>query len=149
AYLASLTGDAATTREHWAAARELATRLGTSDQVHYGLIFGPANNIRHEVGGNVALGDGAAALAAAEGFAPPRNMSRSGRGIFSLHVARAHLLLGNRDGSLQALQEARRIAPQQTRLHPMVRETVAVLISLHRRANPELTGYATWLGLIT
>ncbi|MGQ0774928.1 MAG: hypothetical protein ACT4NY_11020 [Pseudonocardiales bacterium] len=50
---------------------------------------------------------------------------------------------------LQALQQARRIAPQQTRLNPMVRDITAVLVSLHRRANPELTSYTTWLGLTT
>lgn len=31
----------------------------------------------------------------------------------------------------------------------MVRETTAVLISLHRRANPDLVSYAGWLGLVS
>ncbi|MGQ0773903.1 MAG: helix-turn-helix domain-containing protein [Pseudonocardiales bacterium] len=148
AYLASLTGDAATTREHWAAARELAARLGTSDQVHYGLTFGPANNIRHEVTAHVQLGDGTAALTAAEGWAPPRDMPRTSRSQHYLDLARGHLLHGDRHGCLRALQQARRIAPQRTRLDRMVRDTTT-LISLHRRANPELTSYATWLGLTT
>lgn len=145
--LASRAGDAEATRDHLAAARELHTRLGTPDQVHYGLTFGPANTTTHEVAAHVELGDGAAALVAAEGWTPPRSMPRTRRGHHYLDLARARLLHGDRDGSLRALQEARRIAPQQTRLHPLVRETAAVLVSLHRRANPELTNYATWLGL--
>lgn len=145
--LASRAGDADTTREHLTAARELASRLGTADQVHYGLTFGPANTTTHEVAAHVELGDGAAALAAAEGWTPPRNMPRTRRGHHYLDLARACLVHGDRDASLRALQQARQIAPQQTRLHPMVRETTAVLVSLHRRANPDLTSYATWLGL--
>ncbi|MGQ0776797.1 MAG: helix-turn-helix domain-containing protein, partial [Pseudonocardiales bacterium] len=146
--LASRAGDAQATQEHLAAAQELTTRLGTDDQVHYGLTFGPANVITHQVAAHVELGDGAAALTAAGGWSPPRDMPRTRCGHHYLDVARAHLLHGDRDGSLRALQEARRIAPQQTRLHPMVRDTTAVLVSLHRRANPDLTGYANWLGLV-
>ncbi|MGH3929812.1 MAG: helix-turn-helix domain-containing protein [Pseudonocardiaceae bacterium] len=146
--LASRVGDAAGVRDHLAAARELTTRLGTGDQVHYGLTFGPANTVTHEVTAHVHLGDGTAALTAAEGWSPPRDMPRTRRSHHYLDVARARLLHGDRDGCLRALQHARRIAPQHTRLQPMVRETIAVLIGLHRRANPELTSYATWLGLV-
>ncbi|MGH3929036.1 MAG: helix-turn-helix domain-containing protein [Pseudonocardiaceae bacterium] len=146
--LASRAGDARATREHLFAARELTARLGTADQLHYGLTFGPANVTTHEVAAHVELGDGAAALVAAEGWSPPRDMPRTRRGHHYLDLARACLIHGDRDGSLRALQQARQIAPQQTRLHPMVRDTAAVLVSLHRRANPELTSYANWLGLV-
>jgi transcriptional regulator with XRE-family HTH domain len=145
--LASRAGDTEATHEHLTAAREMATRLGTTDQVHYGLTFGPANTTTHEVAAHVELGDSSAALTAAEGWTPPRNMARTRRGHHYLDLARAYLVHGDRGGSLRALQQARHIAPQQTRLHPMVRETTAVLVSLHRRSNPDLTNYATWLGL--
>jgi len=148
AYLAARTGDTATTREHLAAAQELTTRLGTGDQVHYGLAFGPAKTVGFQVLAHVELGDGAAALTAAELLTPPNNLTRIDQGFHHINVARAQLMHGDRNGALQALQQARRIAPQQTRLHPIVREITTVLISLHRRANPELTGYASWLGLV-
>lgn len=144
--LASRAGDTATTRDHLAAARELAARLG-DDQVHYGLTFGPANTTTHEVAAQVELGNGAAALAAANSWSPPRTMPRTRRGHHYIDLARAHLIHGDRAASLAALQHAQRITPQQTRLHPMVRETIAVLISLHRRSNPDLTRYARWIGL--
>ncbi|MGH3913918.1 MAG: helix-turn-helix domain-containing protein [Pseudonocardiaceae bacterium] len=147
--LASRAGDSQATREHLIAARELTARLGTGDQLHYGLTFGPANVTTHEVAANVELGDGAAALVAAEGWSPPSDMPRTRCGHHYLDLARACLIHGDRDGSLRALQQARQIAPQQTRLHPMVRDTAAVLVSLHRRANPELTSFANWLGLVS
>lgn len=49
-------------------------------------------------------------------------------------------------GSLRALQEARRIAPQQTRHYPMVRETV-LAIAAARRGREELSLFASWLGV--
>ncbi|ASO20864.1 transcriptional regulator with XRE-family HTH domain [Actinoalloteichus hoggarensis] len=144
--LASRAGDADTARSHLAAARDLAKDLNT-DHVHYGLTFGPANITTHEVAAHVELGDGAAALTAATGWAPPRTMPRTRRGHHHLDLARAHLILGDRHSCLNALQHAKHIAPQQTRLHPMVRETTSVLISLYRRSHPELSHYADWLGL--
>ena len=145
--LASRAGDADLAGEHLAAARELAGRMRTGDQVHYGLTFGPANTTSHEVAAHVELGDGAAAIAAAGHWQPSRQMPRTRRGHHHIDLARARLIHGDRDGALAELQHARRIAPQQTRFHPMVRETTAVLVSLHRRSNPDLASYAGWLGL--
>ncbi len=145
--LASRAGDLDTTRAHIAEARNLAARLGSSDQVHYGLTFGPANLATHETAAFVELGDAAAALRAAEKWRPPRSMPRTRKGHHFIGVARAHLRRGDREAALAALQQARRGAPQQTRLHPMVRDAVAVLVNLHHRSNPELTNYAGWVGI--
>ncbi|CAM3008857.1 helix-turn-helix domain-containing protein [Saccharomonospora xinjiangensis] len=145
--LASRAGDAHTTRAHLAEARELATRLGGPDQVHYGLTFGAANVTAHETAAHIELGDATAALKAADHWRPSPTMPRTRRGHHHISLARAHLLHGDRHAALTALQRARRIAPQQTRLHPMVRDTTAVLVSLHRRSTPELSDYAGWLGL--
>ncbi|WP_410570414.1 helix-turn-helix domain-containing protein [Amycolatopsis sp. cmx-4-61] len=145
--LASRAGDADLAREHLAAARELAGRLPGADQVRYGLTFGHANTATHEVAAHVELGDGAAAIAAAQHWRPSRHMPRTRRGHHHIDLARARLIHGDRSGALAELKQAKRIAPQQTRHHPMVRETTAVLVSLHRRSNPDLVSYADWLGL--
>lgn len=147
--LASRAGDAQLADAHLSAARELADRLGTGDQVSYGLTFGPANTTTHEVAAHVELGDGAAAITAAAQWRPSRATPKTRRGHHHIDLARARLLHGDRDGALTELQHAKRVAPQQTRFHPMVRETTAVLISLHRRANPDLVSYAGWLGLVS
>ncbi|PWW62515.1 transcriptional regulator with XRE-family HTH domain [Actinokineospora spheciospongiae] len=146
ATLASRAGDGAATRSHLQAAGDLATRIG-QDQVHWGLTFGTANRATHEVAAHVELGDGIAAIKAAEHWRAPRSMPRTRRAHHHIDVARAHLINDDRSAALRSLQEARRIAPQLTRLHPMVRELTAVLVSLHRRSNPELSKYAHWLGL--
>lgn len=146
ATLASRAGDTDTTRTHLAEAARLAQPIRTDRTLH-GLTFGPANIATHAVAAHVELGDPNTALAAATTWNPPRTMPKTRRGHHHIGLARAHLLAGDRAGALAALQHARRIAPHQTRLHPMVRESTAVLLSLHRRSTPELTSYATWLGL--
>jgi transcriptional regulator with XRE-family HTH domain len=145
--LASRAGDADLARDHLAAARELAGQLRGADQVHYGLTFGFSNTATHEVAAHVELGDGAAAIDAARQWRPSRQMPRTRRGHHHIDLARAHLIHGDRAGALAQLQQAKKIAPQQTRHHPMVRETTAVLVGLHRRSNPDLVSYAGWLGL--
>lgn len=145
--LASRAGDADLARDHLAAARELAGQLRGADQVHYGLTFGYSNTATHEVAAHVELGDGAAAITAAEQWRPTRQIPRTRRGHHHIDLARARLIQGDRAGALAELQQAKQVAPQQTRHHPMVRETTAVLVSLHRRSNPDLVSYAGWLGL--
>src|SRR5262249_56634891 len=51
-----------------------------------------------------------------------------------LDLARGQLLYGDRSAALDALHLARRIAPQQTRYHPMARETVYALARAERRS---------------
>ncbi len=55
-------------------------------------------------------------------------------------------MAGDYAGGLRCLQQARQIAPQQTRHHPMVRETVFAIASA-RRGRDELSVFASWLGI--
>lgn len=146
ATLASRAGDAATTHGHLQAAHELSGRL-TSDRVHYQLTFGPTNTAIHDVAAAVELGDAERAATIGAALRPSRGIPATRIGHHFIDLARAHLMLGDRPGTLSALEQARRTAPEQTRFHPMVRETTRVLVSLHRRSNPELTRFTTWLGL--
>jgi transcriptional regulator with XRE-family HTH domain len=68
------------------------------------------------------------------------------RGHHYIDLARGYVMAGDNEGSLRCLQAARRIAPQQTRHHPMVRETVLSIASA-RRGREELSLFASWLGL--
>ncbi|RJQ81757.1 XRE family transcriptional regulator [Pseudonocardiaceae bacterium YIM PH 21723] len=150
ATLASCAGDVTNTEAHLAEARELVARLGGADQVSYGLsglTFGMANTVTREVASHVELDNPAAAVAAAARWQPPRTMPRTRRGYHHISLARARLMNDDQPGALTELQVARKVAPQQTRLHPSVRETTAVLVSLHRRSNRDLVSYAGWLGL--
>jgi hypothetical protein len=62
-------------------------------------------------------------------------------------VARGWLYHGDRHRALSSLRRARRVAPQQARYHPMVRETVQEIAHAEPRPSEELRSFAAWLGL--
>ncbi len=149
ATLASRARDGATTQHHLAHARRLAERIPGGDQYRHNLTFGPGNVVLHEMATHIELDRPKKAASMADdlvgtslpGLAPTR--------IGHLHIdaARAHLAAGDRDAALQALLRAREEAPQMARIHPMAREVLRVLVSLHRRSKPELTILVKWAGL--
>jgi transcriptional regulator with XRE-family HTH domain len=132
-------------RGHVEAAREVAGLLGR-DRDDYGLAFGPSNVAQHAVSVAVELEDGPEALRLVRRTRLPGTVPAVRRGHHYIDVARGYLLNDDNRGALRALQTARRIAPQQTRHHPMVRETVQV-IAANGRGTDELTRFAKWLGL--
>jgi hypothetical protein len=69
-----------------------------------------------------------------------------GQLVCYIDLARGYVMAGDPAGGLRCLQAARRVAPQQTRHHPMVRETVLSIASA-RRGREELSLFASWLGL--
>lgn len=146
ATLASRAGDTTTTSEHLAAAEEL-TRYVPTDNTHYHVTFGPANLRIHEVAAWVELGEPERAIQQAVTFTPPADLPSTRAGHHYIDLARAQVLIGNRAETLTALTAAKRIAPEQTHYHPMIRETTRALLTLHRRSNPELTAFTTWLGI--
>lgn len=148
ATLASRAGDTTETQNHLDAARGLAGAF-PADQRHYQLTFGPANVRIHATAAYIELGHPTEAIRLSERFAPPADIAPTRAGHHYIDLARAHLATGDRHAALSDLQRARTVAPEQTRHHPMVRETTRVLISLHRRSNPDLTQLASWLGLTT
>ncbi|MFI0366446.1 helix-turn-helix domain-containing protein [Actinomadura sp. 1N219] len=145
--LASRGGDAATVRDHLNVAHRLADEVGGDDRIHYHLTFGQVNTHIHAVAAHIELGEVDQAVTLADNFVPPNSVPPTRAGHHFIDLARAHLMAGDRAATLRALQQARRRAPEQTRYHPMVRETTRVLVSLHRRSNRDLTRFASWLGL--
>lgn len=126
------------------AAGEIARKIG-ADRYDYGLAFGPSNVAQHAVAVAVEMGDGAEAIRRERETklgvrVPPIRRSHY------IDVARAHLMEGDRAGALEALQRARRIAPQHVRHHPMVRETIYAIAD-GGRGSDDLTSFVSWLGL--
>jgi hypothetical protein len=130
---------------HLEAAREVANRMGR-DRNDYGLAFGPSNVAQHEVAVAVELEDGGEAIRRAARVKLPNTVPAVRRGHHYIDLARGYVMAGDLTGGLRCLQQARRIAPQQTRHHPMVRETVLSIASA-RRGREELSLFASWLGL--
>jgi hypothetical protein len=130
---------------HIDAARRAATHMG-KDRNDYGLAFGPSNVAQHEVAVAVELEDGEDAVRRSRNIHLAPSVPSVRRGHFYIDLARGYVMAEDHAGGLRCLQEARRIAPQQTRHHPMVRETVLAIASA-RRGREELSLFASWLGL--
>jgi transcriptional regulator with XRE-family HTH domain len=130
---------------HLTAAREIGGHMGR-DRNDYGLAFGPSNVAQHEVAVAVELEDGAEAVRRARKVQLAPSVPAVRRGHHYIDLARGYVMAGDNEGALRCLQQARRIAPQQTRHHPMVRETVLSIASA-RRGREELSLFASWLGL--
>ncbi|BAW06100.1 helix-turn-helix domain-containing protein [Nocardia seriolae] len=129
---------------HIDAARELSTRTGETDL--YMTAFGPLNVEIHAHA--IELESGDPNRAAREGAslthgpdAPPTRVAHHWQ-----DNARAWLMSGKPDRALAALNKARAAAPQQTRLHPAVRETLHGIAAAEKRRTETLTGFASWLG---
>ena len=95
----------------------------------------------------IELSDGTSAVGRAEQVVLPADAQPSRAGNHWVNVARAWTLHGDRGNALGALHAARKIAPQQTRYHPSVHETVHLLAEHDRRATDTLAGFARWLGV--
>ena len=131
--------------DHIDAARVVAERIGT-DRDDYGLAFGPSNVAQHEVAVAVEMEDGEEAIRRSRTVRLGSAVPAARRGHHYIDLARGYVMAGDPAGAMRYLQEARRIAPQQTRHHPMVRETVLAVASA-RRAHEDLSLFATWLGI--
>lgn len=133
--------------EHLREARHLAAPMRSETSL-YGTLFGPVNVGIHTTA--VALDSGDPGRAAREGASlviPDAVVARPRIGHHWQDVARAWLLTGKPDLALDALNRARRVAPQQTRMHPSVRETVFGIAAAQRRQKNSVSSFASWLGV--
>ena len=144
---AARAGDAGLSDAHLAEARQAAQHVSKGSD-YYRLAFDTDSVAIWGVGLAVERRDGTEAVKRAdtiEPFSPSTPRERVGHHWIDL--ARGLQLHGDRAGSLDALHRARRIAPLQTRYHPQVRETIAVLAETDRRRTDSLAGFARWVGL--
>jgi transcriptional regulator with XRE-family HTH domain len=151
AILASRSARAGQARAHVHAAQEYAARLpggpANPDTTWYALAFGRANVRIHAVAAEVELGDGTRAVELAAGWAPGPGVQASRAGHHWIDLARGALMHGDRQQALACLLTAREVSPQQTRYHPMVRETLHALARAERRGSGTLRGMAAWVGM--
>ncbi|MBB1245846.1 helix-turn-helix domain-containing protein [Streptomyces durbertensis] len=149
--LAARARDEATARHHLVHAKRLAGLLDQSngDEYRHNLTFGAGNVALHEMAAQIELEKPKRAVTMADGMVgqPPSGLGPTRVGHLHIDAARAHLATGDREEALRSLFRAREAAPQMARIHPMAREVLRVLVSLHRRSKPELTRLAKWAGL--
>ncbi|ATL69623.1 helix-turn-helix domain-containing protein [Nocardia terpenica] len=108
--------------------------------------FGPGNVEIHACAVELEAGDPGKAARDGAALKLPPDMAAPRAGHHWQDNARAWLLIGKPDKALGALNKARMIAPQQTRLHPSVRETIHGIAAIQRRQSDSLLGFASWLG---
>lgn len=130
---------------HLAEARRIARRTGEVGDLHW-LSFGPTNVTVHETYARLALRQFDAAYTSAHALRAPRGWPASRRAAHLVDRARAEMETGRTDAAITSLAEARRLAPQQTRLHPRVRETITGLLYARRRSPDTLSRMAAWIG---
>ncbi|MFB6818890.1 helix-turn-helix domain-containing protein [Streptomyces sp. NPDC056347] len=136
-------------REHadarLAEARTIARTTG--ELPDFGVTWGPTNVGVHAVAIASEMDDFGRAVELAEDVRIPRGWTRSRAGHHWMDLGRAHVWAGHAEQALDCLQRARRIAPQQTRYHPTVRESVLALKRRDRTRSSTLTRYAEWVGI--
>lgn len=137
----ALDGDAAET--HLTEARGIAAAVAGQRYSNYGTGFRPSNVDIHSVAVPVELSDGTTAVSRAEQIHLPKSVAPSRAGHHWIDVSRAWLLHGDKQRALTSLDQARRIAPELTRNHPQVHETIRVLAHSRRSADA-LSTFARW-----
>ncbi|MGH3670395.1 MAG: helix-turn-helix domain-containing protein [Pseudonocardiaceae bacterium] len=145
--LAGRLGDRTEAQRHihgaWTAAEEFP-----GDVLIHTERFGPDNTATHVLATEGDLGRPRDVIRLADELTS-RDTGLSPTRIVDVHTsaARAHLDLGDRDGAQTSLVQAFNVAPQKAKVHPMNREVLRVLISLHRRSNPQLIKLAKQAGV--
>jgi transcriptional regulator with XRE-family HTH domain len=143
--VAARSKDADAAWAHIAEAKRAA--MASGDNNYYQLAFGPTNVRIHEVAVAVELDDATEAIRRAEGFEVPADIPAERSSHHYIDLARAYVWHGDRTRALECLQRARKLAPQQTRYHPMVRDALQTLARAERRSTRTLRGFAAWVGL--
>ncbi|MEV6791230.1 helix-turn-helix domain-containing protein [Streptomyces sp. NPDC051320] len=146
AVLAGRDQDRDTAEAHLAEAGRLAEITGPAEKIHW-LSFGPTNVRVHRVSVLAELDLYQEAVEEAAKVTLPDTWARSRAAHHYGEVARAQVWTGKTEPAFKSLQKARKLAPQQTRYHPTVRETYAALDAARRRMPDTFSNYGSWLGV--
>ena len=130
---------------HLKEAEKAAEALG-KDRNDWQMQFGPTNAALWAVSLPVEMGRGKDAVARAEKVKLPADYSRERRSHFHIDRGRAYFYNGQREEAVRAFLDAERLAPQATRAHAGVRETIGTMIRTQKRG--ELVELGIRLGVV-
>jgi transcriptional regulator with XRE-family HTH domain len=131
---------------HLTEAARIADRTGPQERLHW-LSFGPLNVDVHRVAVLAERDLYPEAVQAAKNVRIPASWPRSRASHHHAEVARALMWTGRTEQAFRELQRARKAGPQQTKYHPMVRETYESLDAAQRRAAESFASFGSWLGV--
>jgi transcriptional regulator with XRE-family HTH domain len=146
AVLAARNLDLDRARTHLAEAHRLAELVGYESPV-LDTNFGPGNVAIHRVAVELEAGDPGRAAHEGASLRLPAGLKPTRAGRHWQDMGRAYLLSGEHAKALLSLQRARAMAPQQTRHHPQVHETIRALACTAGQVAPALSSFAHWLGV--
>jgi transcriptional regulator with XRE-family HTH domain len=133
--------------EHLETARKIAGQLG-EDRDDFGTEFGPTNVAIHAVNVAVELGDAGQAIELGQQVTAV-SLSPERQARYWLDLAQAHAMRRRIGEALHALEEAERIAPEETRVHYAGRSVARDLLQLSGlRPRPELRDLAERFGVL-
>ncbi|MER6154809.1 helix-turn-helix transcriptional regulator [Streptomyces sp. NPDC001868] len=145
AILSSRRGDAGGADDWLEAAGEIAEETGETRD--YGLVFGPVNVVIHGMSASSDRDRHARALEKARKVRLPDDYPKARAGHYWVDRARAETWTAKHGDAFTSLAKARHVAPQQTRYHPGVHETVSTLLRARAKAPGELLEFAGWCGV--
>ncbi len=128
-------------------ARKDSEEIGRDVPRVYWASFGTTNVAHFDVATNVELGKFGDAMKAARKLHFPAEHPRMRVGRYYIEMARAYAQMGKTAAAEKSLHLAREVAPQQARYHPLMRETIAVLVRRQRLAPERLASLAAWVGM--
>ncbi|MFF5130682.1 helix-turn-helix domain-containing protein [Streptomyces syringium] len=145
---ARLTGDV--TPQRWLGSdppeERSADRIGFRARGVHWYVFGPTNVAAHRIAALADQNDHAKAVRVGDSLHIPAGWPPMRAGQVHIDLARSHLWTGRDDAAFRSLLDAQRVAPQQTRYHPQVRETVVQLRKRERQSRGTLSHFAEWVG---
>lgn len=127
--------------DHLREARRAATVV--PEGVYQGTAFGPASLRIHELAVAVELRD-PLGIERAAAWQPPSGLPAERRSHYFIDLARAQLTLGRHEDAYLCLQAARQAAPEHTRAHPQVRQSLSALLRTHCAPSSGLVDLAAW-----
>lgn len=128
-------------------AQRAAKKIGRDVPRVYWTSFGLTTVAHFDVATSVELGNLGDAMKSARKLHFPADHPKMRVGRYHIEMARAYSLMGKAESAEKSLHRAREVAPQQARYHPLMRETIAVLVRRQRRAPEGLASLAAWVGL--
>ncbi|MFD5696835.1 helix-turn-helix domain-containing protein [Streptomyces lasiicapitis] len=145
AILSGRMGDPDAADDWLTAAQEIARETGETRD--YGLVFGPVNCAIHGMAAASDRDRHSKALVKALAVRLPADYPAARAGHYWVDRARAEAWTARHSDALSSLVKAKGVAPQQTRYHPGVHETVATLLRARAKAPDPLMKYAQWCGV--
>ncbi|MFI7676356.1 helix-turn-helix domain-containing protein [Actinophytocola sp. NPDC049390] len=141
AVVAGRAGKADLAADHLREARHAAAAV--PEGIYQGTAFGPASLRIHELAVAVELRDPLGIERAAT-WHPPSELPAERRSHYYIELARALLALGHHEDAYLCLQAARQAAPEHTRTHPQVRQSLSALLRTHSAPSSGLLDLAAW-----